>query len=137
MCLLLATVIACNKPSFSPPKHFICSTKPGHPEPGVRVLLLPFKNEVVDLKGAIFEFEYLDRQVDPGHAQTFIRNVPVGSEITRPVPYPGNYRVTIRAAAFKRTSFEILVRREDLVLIEVALEFDPTLKWELEPLRCH
>ena len=134
--LLASTIIilGCNSPMFPTPKHYNFVAEANHPNPGYQIVLLPFKNDTVELSGAIFEFNCLDKHPkDYQFVTKFFVSIHVNSPIRLKLPHSGNYRVTVRTPGFKRVNFDLPMKREDFVSIEVALEFDPYLAWELQP----
>jgi hypothetical protein len=126
--------LGCNSPMFSTPKHLNVVVQANHPDPGYQIVLMPFENGSVKLSGAMFEFNCLDEHPKDYQIVTkFFRSVQVNSPVRLKLHHPGNYRVNIRSAGFKRVNFDLPMRKEDFISIEVALEYDPNLAWELQP----
>ncbi len=121
---------ACNPPYFPMPKHLIVTQERESKQSGLFIHLLPFSNNQVTVNSVVFEFHYLTAKVA---AQTVSINIPVNSNSPLNLPYEGDYEVTIRRAGFKRTSFPLRFQKSHRVIVEVALDFDPGLAFELKP----
>jgi hypothetical protein len=127
---MVMALIGCSISYFPKPKHLLISEEAKPFSVGLFIHLAPFSNSEATLHGAIFEFRYLTSKVP---TQTVYVNVPVHSNTPILLPYEGDYEVTMRAGGFKRTSFPLNYRKSSRITVEVAMEFDPGLAFELKP----